>query len=302
MRNAWTLTKVRMRLALRNRAFIFFSLIFPLIFLFLFLGLFARSNVAAVPYMLASVLAITVMGSFWGLSVQLVTFREQGILRRFRVAPVGPGALLASSILSNYILTLPTVAIEFELSRRIFHMQQWGNLGGIFVLITLGIVTFAALGLIIASVTNSTQETQVINQILWSAFLFLSGATLPLPMLPVWLQRFALFLPATYLVTGFERVMVGRVGVTQIGPEIIALAVSAAMAFFLSQQLFRWEPEAKVGPRAKALATATIVPFLLLGLWETAHGNLRSAARTDFLTIERSAPADRPAPLAAPPR
>jgi ABC-2 type transport system permease protein len=289
-----------MRLALRNRAFIFFSLIFPLIFLFLFLGLFARSNVAAVPYMLASVLAITVMGSFWGLSIQLVTFREQGILRRFRVAPVGPGAMLASSILSNYILTLPTVTIEFALARRIFHMQGWGNLGGVFFLITLGIVTFAALGLIIASVTNSTQETQVINQILWSAFLFLSGATLPLPMLPIWLQRFALFLPATYLVTGLERVMVARVGVTQIGAEIVALAVSAALAFFLSQQLFRWEPEAKVGPRAKALAAATIVPFLLLGLWETAHGNLRSTARTDFLTIERSAPAERPAPLTAP--
>ena len=300
MRNAWTLTKVRMRLALRNRAFIFFSLIFPLIFLFLFLGLFARSNVAAVPYMLASVLAITVMGSFWGLSIQLVTFREQGILRRFRVAPVGPGAMLASSILSNYILTLPTVAIEFALARRIFHMQGWGNLGGVFFLITLGIVTFAALGLIIASVTNSTQETQVINQILWSAFLFLSGATLPLPMLPIWLQRFALFLPATYLVTGLERVMVARVGIRQIEPEIVALAVSAAMAFFLSQQLFRWEPEAKVGPRAKALAAATIVPFLLLGLWETAHGNLRSTARTDFLSIERPASIDRPAPLNAP--
>jgi ABC-2 type transport system permease protein len=295
-----------MRLALRNRAFIFFSLIFPMIFLFLFLGLFARSNVAAVPYMLASVLAITVMGSFWGLSIQLVTFREQGILRRFRVAPVGPGAMLASSILSNYILTLPTVAIEFALARRVFHMNQWGNLGGVFLLVTLGIVTFAALGLIIASVTNSTQETQVINQILWSAFLFLSGATLPLPMLPIWLQRFALFLPATYLVTGLERVMVARVGVTQIGAEIIALAASAAMAFFLSQQLFRWEPEAKVGSRAKALAVATIVPFLLLGLWETAHGSLRTAARNDFLSIERNAPAERsspaehPTPLTAP--
>ena len=300
MRNAWTLTKVRMRLALRNRAFIFFSLIFPLIFLFLMIGLLARRNVVAVPYALASVLAITVMGSFWGLSIQLVTFREQGILRRFRVAPVGPGAMLASSILSNYILTLPTVAIEFELARRIFHMSQWGNLGGVFLLITLGIITFASLGLIIASVTSSTQETQVINQILWSAFLFLSGATLPLPMLPSPIQHIALFLPATYLVTGLERVMVGRVGVTQVGAEIVALIVSAGMAFFLSQQLFRWEPEAKVGPRAKALAAATIVPFLLLGLWETAHGNLRSAARTDFLSIERAAPAERVAPLLPP--
>lgn len=300
MRNAWTLTKVRMRLALRNRAFIFFSLIFPLIFLFLLVALLARRNVTAVPYALASVLALTVMGSFWGLSIQLVTFREQGILRRFRVAPVSAGAMLASSIASNYILTLPTVAIEFALARRIFHMSQWGNLGGVFFLVTLGIITFAALGLIIASVTNSTQETQVINQILWSAFLFLSGATIPLPMLPVWIQHFALFLPATYLVTGLERVMVGRVGVLQISAELVALALSAAMAFFLSQQLFRWEPEAKVAPRAKAWAAATIIPFLLLGIWENTRGNLQSTARTDFLSIERSSPLERPVPLNAP--
>jgi ABC-2 type transport system permease protein len=294
MRNAWTLTKVRMRLALRNRAFIFFSLVFPMIFLFLFLGLFARSNLAAVPYMLASVLALTVMGSFWGLSMQLVTFREQGILRRFRLAPVSAGAMLASSIASNYILTLPTVAIEFAVARRIFHMQEWGNLSGVFLLVTLGIVTFAALGLIIASVTNTAQETQVINQILWSAFLFLSGATLPLPMLPAWIQGFALFLPATYLVVGLERVMVGRVSILQIGPELLALAVTAGIAFIVSQQLFRWEPEAKVARRAKMWAAATIIPFLLLGIWETAHGTLRATARSDFSTIERPA---RPNPL-----
>ena len=80
-------------------------------------------------------------------------------------------------------------------------------------LVTLGIVTFAALGLVIASVTNTMQETQVINQVLWWAFLFLSGATLPLPMLPGWLQNVALFLPATYLVVGLERVMVAGASV-----------------------------------------------------------------------------------------
>jgi hypothetical protein len=44
----------------------------------------------------------------------------------------------------------------------------------------------------------------------------------------------------------------------------------------------------------------------LLGIWENAHGSLRTAARTDFLSIERTAPAERsspaerPAPLTAP--
>src|SRR5437899_4405715 len=135
-----------MLLALRNRAFLFFSLVMPLAFLFLYLGIFGRGNPAEATYLMGPVLGLTVMGSFWGLSVQLVMFREQGILRRFRLAPVGPGAMLASSILSNYILTLPTVILEFLLARWIFHMDRFGNLWGVWAFVTLGTVTFAAFG------------------------------------------------------------------------------------------------------------------------------------------------------------
>jgi ABC-2 type transport system permease protein len=260
-----------------------------MIFLFLFLGLFARGNTLAVPYMLAHVLALTVMGSFWGLSVQLVTFREQGILRRFRLAPVGPGAMLASSILSNYFMTLPTVFIEFLVARWLFHMNSWGNLLGVALLVTMGTITFASLGLIVASVTNTMQETQMINQILWSAFLFLSGATLPLPMLPAWIQRFAPFLPATYLVSGLERVLSRGTATVNVSVEVLSLAVCATIAFLMSQQLFRWEPEARVPRNAKLWAASAIIPFLLLGIWENARGDLRATARTDYQSIDRPA-------------
>ncbi len=276
------LTKSRMRLALRNRAFIFFSLVMPMGFFFFFVGVLGRGDPLAVPYMLAPVLALTVMGSFWGLSVQLVMFREQGILRRFRLAPVGPGAMLASSIVSNYILTLPTVVLQFLLARWVFHMDRWGNLWGVWALVTLGTVTFAALGLIVASVTNTLQETQVINNVIWSVFLFLSGATVPLPMLPAFVQRFSVFLPATYLVTGLRRVIVREAKVWQVGAELLALAGGAAMAFFISVQLFRWEPEERVTGRAKVWAAATIIPFLLLGVWESTHGQLRQDEQTIF--------------------
>ena len=286
MRHAWTLTMIRMRLALRNRAFIFFILIFPMALLFLYLGLVGRRNIEAVPYLLASVLALTVMGSFWGLSVQLVTFREQGILRRFRVAPVGAGALLASSILSNYLMTLPTVFLEFAIARGIYGLRSWGNILGIVLLVTLGIIAFAALGLIVASVTNTMHETQIINQILWWGFLGLSGATLPLPRLPGWLQTLAAFSPATYLVTGLERVMVGEVSVVAVLPELLALALSASIAFVISQQLFRWEPEAKVGRSAKLWAATAVIPFLLLGVWESASGQLMNDARQDYRSLD----------------
>lgn len=287
MKHTWTLTKSRMRLALRNRAFIFFSLVMPLALLFIYLGIWGRGDSQVAFYLLGPVLALTVMGSFWGLSIQLVMFREQGILRRFRLAPVGAGAMLASSILSNYIMTLPTVVLELLLARWVFHVDRWGNLWGVWGFVTLGTITFAALGLIIASITNTTQETQMINNAVWFVFLFLSGATLPLPLLPGWVQRVSVFLPPTYLVTGLQKVQVGGVGLLQVIPELVALAGGALIAFFISVQLFRWEPEAKVTGRAKAWAAATIIPFLLLGIWENANGQLRHDARSVYDSTTR---------------
>lgn len=275
----------RMRLAMRNRAFLFFSLIMPLAFLFIYAGIFGRGKVQAVPYLLAEVLALTVMGSFWGLSVQLVTFREQGILRRFRVAPVSASAMLASSLLSNYFLTLPTILIEFYLSRSVFHMAGLGNLISILVLVTLGTICFASLGLIVASVTNTMQETQIINQIIWFVFLFISGATIPFPMLPGAVQAVAVFLPATYLVSGLQRAMIDHTGIEGLGMYVASLLGCALIAFLISAQLFRWDPEAKAPRRAKLWAAAAIIPFLLLGAWETLNGDLRSHAMRNLQSI-----------------
>ena len=293
MKHTWALTLSRMRLAMRNRAFLFFSLIMPIAFLFIYAGIFGRGNRQAMPYLLAEVLALTVMGSFWGLSVQLVTFREQGILRRFRVAPVAASAMLASSLLSNYLLTLPTIVIEFFLARWVFHMTGMGNLAGVFVLVTAGTVSFASLGLIVASVTNTMQETQIINQIIWFIFLFLSGVTVPLPILPKIVQGFALYLPATYLVSGLQRAMIDYAGPVNLGAELISMLGCALIAFLISAQLFRWDPEAKAPRRAKLWAVSAIIPFLLLGAWETANGRLRSHALIDFQSVTQPSSLER---------
>jgi ABC-2 type transport system permease protein len=280
-----------MQLALRNRAFFFFSLIMPLAFLFLAMGIFARGLENATSYILGPVLALTVMGSFWGLSIQLVMFREQGILRRFRLAPIGASAMLASSILSNYFLTLPTVILEFALARWVFHLQTWGNFWPVLALVTFGTVTFAALGLTVASVTNTMQETQIINNLIWTAFLFLSGATVPLPKLPSWVQKLALFLPPTYLVEGLQRALtVEHVTIWDVRTELLALTGGIIFSFWVSQNLFRWEPEQKVTRRAKMLAAATIVPFMLLGVWEYSHGQLLRNSRSAFDTLRDAQP------------
>lgn len=287
MKNAIALTINRMQLALRNRLFLFFSLMMPLVFLFLFLGIFSRGRQDAMPTLLAQVVCITVMGNFWGLSVQLVTFREQGILRRFRLAPVGAAAMLASSIVANYVLTIPTILLEFVLARFIFHMTHFGNIWDVFLLCTLGVVSFASLGLIIASVMNTMQETQILNQLIWFAFLFLSGATFPLALLSKYVQNAALFLPATYLVDATQRAMNQSVSLTSLVPHLISLVVTAVIAFTLSVKLFRWDDAQKATRNAKLWALATVIPFILLGVYEMTYGQLRRDAQVSFQLMEQ---------------
>src|ERR1700722_15529292 len=282
IRNTWTLTKVRVRLAMRNRTFLFFSLIMPLGFLFFFVTIFSKGDTAWTAYILGSILTMTGMGSFWGLSVQLVMFREAGILRRFRLAPLGAGPMLASSILANYILVVPSVAIEILVTKFMLHMQGWGNLWAIFLLVTVGSATFSSFGLIVASVTNTMQETQVINQVIWTAFLFLSGATVPLAKFPHWIQGASLFMPATYLATGLEFAATNLATAGEILTDVVALAVGLIVAFEISRQLFRWEPEAKVPGRAKLWVLSAMIPFIAFGIYENAFGDRLNRVQYNF--------------------
>jgi ABC-type uncharacterized transport system permease subunit len=294
LNHTWTLTKIRMRLALRNKAFFFFSLIMPLIFLFGALTMFGKGSRTWVGYILGAILTTTVMGSFWGLSVQLVTFREQGILRRFRLAPLGAGSMLASSILSNYFMTLPTVVIEMLICRWAFHMDSWGNVWAILLLVTLGSAAFSAFGLIVASVTNTMQETQMINNLIWTAFLFLSGATIPLAVFPHWIQGASLFIPATYLATGLESAATNLASWSELATDVVALTLGILVAFEISRRLFRWEPEAKVPRSAKLWVLATMIPFLIFGTYENLAGSRLARIRQDYRTLSMRAMASGP--------
>jgi len=305
LKNAIALTINRMRLMLRNRLFLFFSLVMPMVFLFLFLGLFARGNAFVLPVMLAQVIAITVMGNYWGLSVQLVMWREQGILRRYRLAPVRASDLLISSIFANYVLTLPTIIIEFVLARLVFHVLTFGNLWTVFLLTLLGTVCFASMGLIIASVTNTMQETQLINQLIWFVLLFLSGATLPIFILGKRIAEIAYYLPATYLVVGLQRAMLHGAGAIDLIPVILSLIGTGLIAFILSSQLFRWDPDDKAPRKAKLWVLATIVPFFILGYWESHHANLTTESQSFFHAMEQQRqqpPPPAQAPPSQPPR
>jgi imidazolonepropionase-like amidohydrolase/ABC-type multidrug transport system permease subunit len=264
---------LNIRLAMRTKVALFFTFAFPLIFLFAYGGIFAHGNPTVMAFLFGPVVVLQVIGSsLWGLGIRLVIDRERGGLRRYRLAPIGAGSMVLSSMLASYLLLIPTVAVMLLCARVFFHMPMTISVLDLWVLVTAGSFGFAGFGLTIGSVASTMQEAQVYNNIAFFPLLFLSGATIPLGALPHWLQAVAAFLPATYLVSAFQAVMSQSEPLLQHWAELAALFVSGALGLMFAWKLFRWDKEEKIPRSGKLWALAFLAPFLAMGAWMNANG------------------------------
>src|SRR5208337_721153 len=67
----------------------------------------------------------------------------------------------------------------------------------------------------------------------------------PLPMLPRWIQRLAMFFPSTYLVSTFQGVMAQAESLPDHWPEMLVLVTSGVFGLLFAIKLFRWEKAEK---------------------------------------------------------
>ena len=258
-----------LKLALRNRSVIFFNYLFPLIFFFIFGQAMHAERGAAMTIVISMVLIIGILGNgLFGAGIRAVQEREANILRRYKVTPITPAPLLFASVITGWILYMPNVILIFTLAHLLYGMPWPQSMSSILIFITIAIVGFRAIGLILASVVNSMQESQLLVQLIYLPMLFLSGATFPLSMFPPWLLVVTQFVPATYMVTGIQGMLLRHEGLAANLQPAMALLLTAFVGLFISYKLFRWEKEEKIRASAKLWLAAVLTPFLLLGLWQ----------------------------------
>lgn len=263
-------TRNNLRLMGRDRSVLFFSYLFPMVFFFPFAQLMGgKQSPAAMAQVICMVVIIGVLGNgFFGAGMRAVQERETNVLRRFKVAPIGPGPILVASMVSGLVAFMPSVLLYFLLARVIYHMPVPANALSIFLFVSVAIVAFRSMGMIIAAVVNSAQEAGILTQILYVPMLFLSGATFPVSIMPTWVQTVAQFLPATYLYQGMQAIMIGGQSLAANLVPLAALVVTLAVALVVAMKLFRWEKEEKISGRAKLWILAVLAPFLLMGIYQ----------------------------------
>ena len=270
MKTYLSLMRIDLMLAFRNRAVIFFNYLFPFIFFFTFSEmLHAGKDPKAMVYVVSMVLVLGILGSgLFGAGMRAVQEREANILRRYKVAPITPLPLLFASMVTGWVIFIPSVIVILALTHFRYGMPLPPHMISLLIFISMGVVTFRSIGLIVASVVNSTQESNILIQLLYMPMLFLSGATFPLESLPWWGQIISKFLPASYLVSGFRAIFLNHESLLGIWPSVTALIITLTVATFVSSKLFRWEKEEKIPGKAKLWVLVALLPFLILGVYQ----------------------------------
>jgi imidazolonepropionase-like amidohydrolase/ABC-type multidrug transport system permease subunit len=277
MKSYLALIRNDIRLAVRQKAVLFFNWLLPLTFFFTFAQAFHAEQGGAILQVLTMVIVIGMLGNgLIGAGMRAVQERENNILRRFKVAPISPLPLLVASSITGLVVYMPCVLLMLLLAKVRYGMQTPPNLISMLVFVMLGVVAMRSIGLIIASVANSMQESNILVQIVYMSMLFLSGASFPVQMFPNWLLTLTQFIPATYLMSGLQGILMRRETLAANWQAVGALLLTTGVGLLLCVKLFRWEKEEKIRPAAKLWVVAVLLPFLVLGTWQVyAKDNVR---------------------------
>lgn len=194
---------------IRNKTGLIFSLIFPFFFVYVFGAIFKNDFIQnPIAYMLSGVIITTVFESSLNLASSTVDDMVSGFMKEVLVSPakriaVAMGQILSAATVSTLqgILILVIglfIGIKFTHWTTPFYI--------LLSMISIGIV-FSGVGLFMATKVRNGQTFQIVKTAVTMPLTFLSGAYIPLSMLPGTLRYVSYINPMTYA-TAFFRMIV----------------------------------------------------------------------------------------------
>jgi ABC-type transport system involved in cytochrome c biogenesis permease component len=277
---------VSLRLHFRNRMAVIYSYLFPTIFLLAFWVLYRYETPPLVRHM-GELLTVTILGgACFGLPTTLVSDRERGVWRRYRLTPVPTFNIVASTVVARYLLLLMAGLLQLVLAMLI-GMPFPRHPADLFVAFSLVSFAFVGLGLVIATMADNVPAVQALGQCIFLPMLIIGGVAVPLESLPDWAQHVSAFFPGRYAVEALRASVMGD-GLGAARFSLLALLLIGTAGCMSGARLFRWDSQQRFAAIAgKAWVAVALVAWAAVGI----------AAETRHRTIVRSTMAgSQPAP------
>ena len=249
MRGLGKLFVMQFKLYLREPVAFFFSLAYPALLLLLFGFIFGNEpdlafwgrnfgTVDASVPAYAGIIIGTV--AFMGIPIDTAASRETGVLRRYRATPLHPAVYLIASVAVYLMIALLGMSILVLTGKLVFGLRIAGSWLNVLAAITLSALSFYSLGYLIASLVPTARVAQAVGMVIFFPMMFLSGAGMPLQLLPEGLRKVSDFLPLTYVVRLIQGLWFGELW-SDLWLPVLVLVGMLLISTAAAARMFRWE-------------------------------------------------------------
>jgi ABC-2 type transport system permease protein len=187
-------------------------------------------------YTAASVAGIVAALGLMTLPVTLASYRQRGILRRFRASSVSTSTLVSAQLTLALVTFAVGTLVMAIVARLAYHAMLPRDVLGVAVALLAGTAAFGAIGLLLATVTRTSRSAQGIGLMLFFALWLISGTGPPRAVLPAGLRDVGSVRPLTHLVIAVQDAWFGF---GWAGTDLAILAAYAVVAGVPALWLFR---------------------------------------------------------------
>jgi ABC-2 type transport system permease protein len=247
MKSFWKLTLTEFKLYFRFPLAAFFTLALMPMLLLLLGAIFGNAPAPqfegkgfldfAVPGFIAMVIAIS---SIMALPMAVTTYRERGILRRYRATPVSPAAVLGAQLVTQFAMTFLGMLILILIGKALFHIQFAGSIGSVLAAFSLGCLSFFSIGMMLAGVFPNARAGTILGNVLLQPMIYLSGVTIPREVMSEGMQQAIRLNPLTHVATLMQGMWSGD-SWSQHQTEVVILGGVMVVFGILAVRFFRWE-------------------------------------------------------------
>jgi ABC-2 type transport system permease protein len=238
---------LEMKLFLRRKDDLFWTLAFPLFFIVLF-GLIYQDmlwedlGLRAIEYILPGIIVMALMTSgIMATASGFVEEREKGIYRRLSLTPLRRHTLLGGQLMQRYVVILVQTILLLVVGNLAFNIQVSGNLFWVWLVVTLGALCFLSIGFLLTGLIKTARAANGISMVVFFMFMFLGGIFFPNVMMPDFLRVVSDALPSTNLNDVFRAVMITDLGMGEMWRELLIAGGWFIGSLVLAVRLFRWE-------------------------------------------------------------
>lgn len=172
-------------------------------------------------------------------ALNLVSEKELGTIEQINVTPVSRLTFTLSKLIPFWVICLLELALCMTLALLVYGLPVAGSVGAIFLAALLFIIIMSSIGVIIANLSDTMQQTMFLMLFVVLSFILLSGLMTPVESMPLWTQHFTRLLPPTYMVEIMRAVYLRGTTVAELSGSYLALAAFALTFATLASFTYR---------------------------------------------------------------